>query len=747
MPSIIFLGEAPGKDEDEVGQPFVGRSGKLLDQWLDFWQLKPDDYAILNTVKCFPQNDEGKPRPPTEKEKDEWRPWLLKQLLALKPKLIITLGATALNEMTNNNSPILEACCNQLALREFYTGINCMVYGLPHPAFFLRGSANLETGNDHKKNRFTRSANLVIHEALKRPRVLIFDIETDSLDVNTAKVKLFGAYSYSDGDGGHMVSTYADIQNLIDTHTHLVGFNIREFDIPILENNGINMRNKVVVDLYQGLRARGRKDVMGLKDLRDNKLATIVKFLNLGEKSDIDYETIKSFPHVPLETFNKVIDYARNDVKITKALYDWWLDWAAPFEQYVSPRNQWRKTYMTCSVASYSYKAICYATGRPEEYNDDAEKLEEGGEDETFTGGFVSADIEVAHDNILYFDFASLYPHNFIQGNLFSPVSPDYKGTAFVANDFYPNLRGAYKADAPGDVEIVLKKFYLERKKYKKAKDPREYALKILLNSAYGASSSETFKSIHNPTIGPDTCYIGQQNIKYVRKKFLEEGFVLCMTDTDSCMVQVPPGKTEKDALRIVKECASEIKKWLPFPADTFNMELQAKIKYFQMFRHKKTQELLKKFYLYVTEDGKVVVKGLPIVKSNSTQLSKRVFEILEPQIAKRGNCRFSEGYIDKLMYKLVGTDVSLAAKQFKVKSPGDYKNPSQLDCQIAQRYGPGSHWLLRNKVIGAGKDVKYGKLEELRNVGLEFIDFTLTKEELHYFVGAGLEAFYVETK
>ena len=740
-PGVIFVGEAPGSEEDETGLPFVGKSGKLLDAWIARWELAEEDYAVLNTVKFFPQNAEGHPRPPTEKEKDAWRPLLLKQLLALKPKIIIAVGSTALKELTDSQEDHLKACGALIPLRKFYLDVGCQVVGMPHPAFLLRNGGHIEDERDPIRNKFVRQTFQLIHEALHRPKMLVIDIETNSVNVNDAKMLYFGAYSYVDKKG-YVFQTPFEIQELIDRHTHLVGFNNKEFDQKIMANNGIFLFNKVTVDMYQGLRARGRKEDMGLKDLRDNKLDTLVRYLKLGEKKEFDLEILRK-NRLSTEEHRQVVEYLQNDVIITTKLFDWWTNWTAPFAQYVSRKHQWRQTYKTCSSASYAYKAICHATGLPEIFKEDDDVADDEEED-SFEGGFVSADIEVARGKLLLFDFASLYPHNFFQGNLFSPVPipQDYEGEAFRANEFYPELKGVYKVDKLGKIETVLKNFYLERVKFKKAKDPRQYALKILLNASYGAASSDKFVSIHNPTIGPDTTYMGRQNIKYVRKKLLEAGFILCMSDTDSCVLQIPEGKTEEEAVKVINECVAEIKRWLPFPSDTFGMVLEKHIKYFQMFKHKKTGVLLKKFYLFVTDENEVVVKGLPIVKSNSTGLGKKIYEMLKPKIIESLQCKFSESYFDELMKALTKDDIALAAKRFKVKQPSEYKSPSQLDCQIAQRYGPGNHWLIRNKIVGAGMKVKYGKVEEVKNIGIEFIDFTLTKEELHYFVRSGLEGF-----
>ena len=742
-PNILVVGEAPGHQEDLQGKPFVGPSGEMLSGWMEYWNLGDDEYAITNIVKFHPKDENGKTRRPTEVEKDEWRPILKEEIGNLNPKLIVCLGETAKSELTDNTDEMGKCIGNTYPLRPYY-GKEIPVLVIYHPSFFLHRHQSNTTSE-----RAVRMAFQAIHEALDRPKILVLDIETDnSIDVNSAKVRAVAMYSYVYPEDRCVAFDLGSVRAAIERHTHIVGFNIKDFDVPILENNNVNCRGKVIVDLYKGLMARGRKEVMGLKatsnedleldddapdpiNLPDNKLGTIVEFLKLGKKMEFDYSLLEQWP-MTADVQAKIDKYAYNDIKITKALYEWWCNWAEPFKQYVSKRNQWRQTYLTCSVASYAYKAICHATGRKEEYHDESEEETK----ESFEGGYVSADVETAKGNIVLLDFASLYPHNFIQGNLFSPAPPGFEGPVFKANPFYPDLQGEYRADVQGDVEATLKRFYNERVKFKKAGDPRQYALKITLNSSYGAGTSPVFKSIYNPTIGPATTYIGRQNIKHMRDIVKMDGFKVLYSDTDSMIVQIPEGKTEKELMELVASGIKEIKKWLPFPADSFHMDLQEHIKYFQAFRNPKTGALLKKFYLFVNDKDEITLKGVPIVKSNSTELAKRVYARLKPQIIQNMSALFPEALVEKYIREEVAKDFSCAAKTFVVKEAGRYKVPTQLDAQIAQRYGgPARHLLIKNKLIGIGKEVRYCTVEMAKGLKFEDLDLSSTRNELSYFI------------
>jgi DNA polymerase len=90
---ICFIGEAPGKNEDILGLPFVGASGKFLDQMLEAIDLSRDQVYITNIVKYRPPDN----RDPFPEEKTAFLPFLYKQLEIINPKLIVTLGRHSLN--------------------------------------------------------------------------------------------------------------------------------------------------------------------------------------------------------------------------------------------------------------------------------------------------------------------------------------------------------------------------------------------------------------------------------------------------------------------------------------------------------------------------------------------------------------------------------------------------------------------------------------------------------------------------
>jgi len=143
---IMFIGEGPGKKEDELGKPFVGAAGKFLDEMLGVINLKRADVYIANTVKCRPPEN----RDPLPEEKDTCWPWLLQQIKIIQPKLIVTLGKHSM-EIFLPNFKISEI--HGSALRREISEIGKQVFfALYHPAAALyNGSMREVLIKDFKK--------------------------------------------------------------------------------------------------------------------------------------------------------------------------------------------------------------------------------------------------------------------------------------------------------------------------------------------------------------------------------------------------------------------------------------------------------------------------------------------------------------------------------------------------------------------------------------------------------------------
>lgn len=131
MSRLVFLGEAPGADEDAQGEPFVGRAGQLLNKIIEACTLKREDVYILNILKCRPPDN----RAPLPEESANCREYLEGQLDLIKPEYICCLGATAAKNLLNT-----EVSISKLRGKfATYRGIKVMC--TYHPAYLLRNPA------------------------------------------------------------------------------------------------------------------------------------------------------------------------------------------------------------------------------------------------------------------------------------------------------------------------------------------------------------------------------------------------------------------------------------------------------------------------------------------------------------------------------------------------------------------------------------------------------------------------------
>ena len=141
---LMFVGEAPGADEDTQARPFVGRAGQLLTKIVEAIGFKREEVLIGNVNRCRPPGN----RPPTEEEASICKPFLLREIASVQPEVIVVLGNTATRNLLNTKIGITR-------LRgEFQDYYGVKVMPTFHPAYLLRDpSKKQETWQDLKKVR------------------------------------------------------------------------------------------------------------------------------------------------------------------------------------------------------------------------------------------------------------------------------------------------------------------------------------------------------------------------------------------------------------------------------------------------------------------------------------------------------------------------------------------------------------------------------------------------------------------
>lgn len=141
---LMFVGEAPGADEDVQGEPFVGRAGQLLTKIIEAIDLQRQDVYIANLIKCRPPGN----RNPEPDEMEQCEPFLARQIDAIRPKVIVALGKFAAQSLLRTTDPITRLRGREYAYRD------AILMPTYHPAYLLRQpSAKRDVWADMKRVR------------------------------------------------------------------------------------------------------------------------------------------------------------------------------------------------------------------------------------------------------------------------------------------------------------------------------------------------------------------------------------------------------------------------------------------------------------------------------------------------------------------------------------------------------------------------------------------------------------------
>ncbi len=137
---IMFIGEAPGADEDKRGEPFVGRAGQLLTKIIETMGFTREEVYIANVLKSRPDMPRGAPgnRPPTPEEMNNCLPFLIEQIQIVQPRVLVALGATAVEGLLGTRGTMRELRGKWHA----FEGTPLMI--TYHPSYLLRNQAPAE---------------------------------------------------------------------------------------------------------------------------------------------------------------------------------------------------------------------------------------------------------------------------------------------------------------------------------------------------------------------------------------------------------------------------------------------------------------------------------------------------------------------------------------------------------------------------------------------------------------------------
>jgi len=524
-----------------------------------------------------------------------------------------------------------------------------------------------------------------------------------------------GAYAVEE-DKYYFLEDHKEVKNLFKKHQVIVGFNSKFYDEPILKRHGLMEYRHIHIDLREIVSKRQIQ--LNCKN-ESKSLDNMAKFFSLGSyKGELDY-TLLNKESLSEEEYELIREYTLKDIEVTYKMFKHLCKFFESFKEFMNKYDVMTYKWLTSSISVYAYKVICHFTGLKLEYDDKEIR-------EKFEGGFVAEpSVPEAHGNVYCLDFASLYPHIMVQANLFSYKCKCCKDEEKWSGNELFKVKGKYCSKKHGHIENVIYDIYLKRKELKKQKNPAELALKYVINTLYGLLGNSKFKSLFNYQSASDCTLIGRESIKLTRRKFKSAGYKILYSDTDSVYLQ--DVFNDKQRLLFVKDSIiNTIKKKLPFNKETFDMDIDEEIKHIWFFE--KNNRYLKKMYVYVNNKNRLTIKGIPIIKSDSSKIGLKIFDKYMREQVINGNIKFKFEDIKGWLHKEVKNDISIILRKFTVKDFKDYKKEFQLQAQISKKYGSGTIYLLENKKIGIGKNKKYCTIEEFNKHNLEFKDLIFDK-------------------
>jgi len=210
--------------------------------------------------------------------------------------------------------------------------------------------------------------------------------------------------------------------------------------------------------------------------------------------------------------------------------------------------------------------------------------------------------------------------------------------------------------------------------------------------------------------------------------KILETaGFTNLYGFTDSIYVLVNEGQTKADLMFYVNKFIKEAKSHVPFPMDTFNMDVEEEIKMIWF--------VAKNCYLFVTQDNKVKYKST-LLNTNTPKAVMKLFEeYMKPIILDQLEVPFTRKELEEQLKLILEKEPELAAQEYKVSEKSEYKVQTSIQYQISEKYGSGRHFLIPNKKsIGIGKQksnkrkvgIRHCTFQEFKDKGLTINDISL---------------------
>ena len=608
--------------------------------------------------------------------------------------------------------------------------------------------------------------NEATRKLIENTKVLILDIETTSLDIDDAITRVVGVRT-NKSSNVHCIweDDFDVLRKAIKGSDIVVTFNGTNFDVPVLMNSENRLFKYITtlsskhLDLQEVVVKR--EDVLGLGLGIMPSLDKVCDALNLRRKQqNFDYSILqKTKAQMTDAEIALVEEYLTQDINITWDLYEYLERMFNPIAEFLPDNDVKRKTYIKSSTPAIAYKVICHLTGIQTTYGD----VDDSGDNKLKGGAVVGPYQQSADGKVRCVDYTSAYPHAFMQANLytrckFCTEECEYRYSGGTTPDGVElKLQGNYcTKNGMGPKEKVIRKLFLMRldaknqiKMFKTIENPTQaeidqndylnrlqYALKITINILYGISANRRFLQTFNEDTSADCTRICRFNLHYMHDFLERKGHTKLYGDTDSCYILMDDNITDEELKVQLAELISNLKSIMPFPQDTFNIEIEDPIQFIQFFyKDDGTGAMVgkKKQYVLLLDDGTVKAKGLAVIKRDSSKLAQTVWdEKIKPYVREHHSAKVPPNMIEMWISDYIKADMKIAAKMFKVKEIGMYKGDRSIQAQISIALGPGEHWLVKNtRDIGVGKNTKYATMEEAKDFTIDDLDLSGTFSNL----------------
>lgn len=321
-PKYLFIGEALGAEEEKQGKPFVGPSGKLLNQWIEYCGIKDDKYFITNTVFWRPESN----RDPTQEEISLCAPYLKRLIGLLNPDYVVCIGRFAMNYFFPEKKSIM---------REGGKFTNDKYYIIPHPSYFLRNGgkgwekflyglrSSVGLPSVHKIEKKLVNTKERFHEVvvdIKESEYISIDTETTS--VNTYSLEIIGFSIYT----GKYISYYIPVNHKTNNFKE-IDFNLLQeslkgkkllfhnfvFDGTVFRKYGVDLTEEKYFDTMVAAHLTYEHQPKGLKDL-----SSILFGYGMQQFDEVS-KNVRDFRDIPP---SKMTPYACDDVIMTFKLFE-----------------------------------------------------------------------------------------------------------------------------------------------------------------------------------------------------------------------------------------------------------------------------------------------------------------------------------------------------------------------------------------------------------------------------------------